>query len=146
MTIDVTVKDRVLRPVTEVFAAIIDPARLSGFFISGASGPLKAGATIEWHFADVGITLPIDVARIEGNRAIVFDWGASGVTARVTIGLEERDDDTLVTINEAAWPLDPTGVRRALGQTKGWTDFLCSMKAFLQHGVNLRFGRTREDY
>ncbi len=147
MNVEVNVRDRVLKPVPEVFAAIVDPAQMSRFFISRASGPMKRGATVEWIFDDVGMKLSVDVREIDENRRIVFDWAASGVNARVTIGLEARGNEaTLVTINEARWPMDAEGVRRALGQTQGWTDFLCCMKAFLQHGINLRLGRTKEDH
>jgi uncharacterized protein YndB with AHSA1/START domain len=147
MNVEVNVKDRVLKPVSEVFAAIVDPAKMSRFFISRATGPMERGATIEWSFDDVGMKLSVDVREVDENHRIVFDWAASGVNARVSIRLEARGpDNTLVEINEAAWPMDEEGVRRALGQTQGWTDFLCCMKAFLQHGINLRRGRKREDH
>lgn len=47
-----------------------------------------------------------------------------------------------MTITETGWPMDDEGVARALEQTAGWVDFLCSMKAYLVYGVNLREGRT----
>ena len=147
MEVEVNVQDRVLKPVSEVFAAIVDPAKMSGYFISGASGPMEQGSSIEWKFDDVGAKLSVDVKEIVKNRRIVFDWTASGVKARVTVGLEQRGNNaTLVTIKEAGWPMDATGVQRALEQTAGWTDFLCCLKAFLQHGINLRLGRGKEDH
>jgi hypothetical protein len=51
-----------------------------------------------------------------------------------------------VRIIEEGWPLDHDGVARALGQTAGWTDFICCMKADLQYGINLRAGRSKEDH
>jgi uncharacterized protein YndB with AHSA1/START domain len=147
MDVEVNVRDRVLKPESEVFAGIVDPAKMSGYFISRATGPMKAGETIEWAFDDVGAKLSVDVIEIDANRGIVFDWSASGVKARVTMKLEPRGNDaTLVTITEAGWPMDAAGVKRALGQTAGWTDFLCCMKAYLQHGINLRLGRSKEDH
>lgn len=147
MQVEVNVQDRVLRPVSEVFAAIVDPAKMSGYFISGASGPMEPGATIEWNFDDVGAKLSVDVKEIDDNRRIVFEWTASGVRARVIMRLEPRGSNaTLVTISEAGWPMDVTGVQRALDQTAGWTDFLCCLKAFLQHGINLRLGRVKDEH
>jgi uncharacterized protein YndB with AHSA1/START domain len=97
--------------------------------------------------ADVGVKLSVDVKETQENGKIAFDWTASGVKARITITLKAGDPNTtLVTINEAGWPMDHEGVKRALGQTTGWTDFLCYMKAYLQHGINLRLGRTIEDH
>jgi uncharacterized protein YndB with AHSA1/START domain len=145
--VSVDVRDRVLKPVHDVFTAIVDPAKLSRFFISSASGPLKARTTVEWAFADVGARLSVDVKDIEQDRNIVFEWTASGTKALVTIALEARGPNaTLVRITEDGWPLDRDGVTRALGQTAGWTDFICCMKADLQHAINLRAGRTKEDH
>jgi uncharacterized protein YndB with AHSA1/START domain len=147
MNIEVNVRDRVLRPVPEVFKAIVDPAVMSRYFLTTGSGPMKAGATVEWEFTDVGRNLSVDVKEIEQERRIVFEWTASGVRARVTILLERADANTTrISINEAGWPMDHEGVQRALGQTQGWTDFACCMKAYLQHGINLRLGRTKTDH
>lgn len=148
MNVEVNVKDRVLKPVHEVFAAIVDPSKMSRFFISSGSATMKAGTTVEWVFADVGGRLAVDVIEVEENRRIAFDWTASGTTARVTIKLEPADSSgaTIVIINEARWPFDREGVDRALRQTAGWTDFLCCMKAYLQHGINLRLGRSKDDH
>lgn len=145
MDVQVRIKDRVLRPVAEVFGAIVDPGRLAGFFVSRASGPMKEGATVTWHFADVGATVPATVKRVKQNELIAFEWAASGVTASVEITLEAINSTTTsVKIVEDGWPLDKQGVARALGQTQGWTDFLCSLKAYLYTGIKLREGRTKD--
>jgi uncharacterized protein YndB with AHSA1/START domain len=145
MDVQVSIKDRVLRPVSDVFEAIVDPDRLSGFFVSAASGPLTEGAMVTWHFVDVGATVSATVKRVKQNELISFEWAASGVTAKVDIMLEAINPTTTsVKIVEDGWPLDKQGVARALGQTQGWTDFLCCMKAFLYTGINLRQGRTKD--
>jgi uncharacterized protein YndB with AHSA1/START domain len=144
MDIEANVEDRVLRPVNEVFTAIVDPARMSRYFISGASGPMRAGTTVEWEFADVGVKVSVDVIEVEQDRKIVYGWTATGPKARVTLSLKGIDSNTtLVSIAEAGWPMDRAGVKRALGQTAGWTHFLCCLKAYVQHGINLRLGLTK---
>ena len=144
MNVEVNMKDRVLRPVSEVFAGIVDPEKMSHYFISNSSGPMKAGARVEWEFADVGRSLSVDVKEVEQDRKIIFEWTASGGKARVTILFEPTESNTTrVSINEAGWPMDQEGIQRALEQTAGWTDFLCCLKAYLQHGINLRLGRTK---
>ena len=142
MNVEVNVEDRVFRPVDEVFAAIVEPERMSRYFLTHGSGPLKAGATVQWEFADVGRSVAVHVIQVEPDHRIDFEWSASGVRAHVTILLEPAGaNTTIVSIREAGWPMDAQGVRRALEQTHGWTDFLCCMKAYLQHGVKLRRGR-----
>ena len=144
MNIEADVEDRMLKPVNEVFAAIVDPAKMSRYFITGGSGPMKAGTTVEWEFADVGCKVSVDVIEVEANRTIVYEHTATGTKSRVTIGLKAVDSNTtLVTINESGWPMDREGVKRALGQTAGWTYFLCCLKAYLQYGINLRLGLTK---
>jgi uncharacterized protein YndB with AHSA1/START domain len=144
MQVETNVQERVLRPVGEVFRAIVDPKEMSGYFITGASGPMKAGTTVTWEFADVGARVPVDVVEVDENRRIVYESTATGPRTRVTITLTAVDPGTTqVAIREAGWPLDVEGVRRAQGQTAGWTYFLCCLKAYLQHGINLRLGLAR---
>jgi uncharacterized protein YndB with AHSA1/START domain len=140
----VNVENRILKPVHEVFAAIVDPAKMAQYFISGASGPIKAGTTVKWEFADVGATISVDVIEVDPDRKVVFDWSASAVKTRVTIALEPGDSGTTdVSIREAGWPMDSEGVKRAMGQNAGWTFTLCCLKAYVQHGINLRLGTTK---
>jgi len=86
----------------------------------------------------------VDVIEVEENRKIVYEWVASGARNRVTILLRADDPNTTVaTINEAKFPMDHAGVKRAMGQTAGWTYTLCCLKAYVQHGINLRLGLTK---
>ena len=88
--------------------------------------------------------IPVDVIEVEENRKIVYEHTATGAKTRVTIGLKAVDPNmTLMTINESGWAMDLEGVKRALGQTAGCTYFLCCLKAYLQHGINLRLGLTK---
>ena len=142
MTVQAHVKDRILVPRDEVFEAIVNPDRLAGFFISGASDRLREGKTVHWTFDDVGAALDVEVQTVRPDQ-IAFSWDASGAPAQVDILLtDEGNRSTLIDITEQGWPDDDHAVDRALGQTAGWTDFVCCMKAYLQHGINLREGRT----
>jgi len=121
----------------------VDPAQLAQYFVSRASAPLKGGTEVEWEFADVapGLKLKVSVYEVEKDQLIIFDWGPSQTRARVTIRLRaEGAGATIVSINESRFPMDREGVGRALGQNAGWTYFLCCLKAWVTHGVNLRKG------
>jgi uncharacterized protein YndB with AHSA1/START domain len=140
MDVEVNLHDRILKPVDEVFAAVVDPRKMSHYFISGASGPIKSGATVEWEFADVGAKVRIHVLEVEQNRRIVYE-ASHGADTRTTLRFEaDTPKSTVVTINEARFPMDENGVKRALGQTAGWTYFLACLKAYLQFDINLRLG------
>jgi uncharacterized protein YndB with AHSA1/START domain len=144
MEVEVRVEDRIARPASEVFSAIVDPARMSRYFTTGASGPMKAGTKVQWEFADVGARVEIEVVEVVENRKVVYQATHTGPLTRVTLSLREVDaKSTLVTAHEAGWPMDPEGVKRALGQAAGWTYFLCCLKAYMEHGIHLRLGLSR---
>jgi uncharacterized protein YndB with AHSA1/START domain len=141
-SIDVSVRNIVLKPVEEVFDAVVEPERMAGYFISSASAPMTEGATVEWRFDDVGAELQVDIHVVDRPKRIAFTWAASGQPADVEMQFDGDSRSTTITVTETPFPFDHEGVRRALGQTSGWTDFLCCMKAYVQHGVNLREGRS----
>lgn len=145
MRVRVNVRERIAKPVHEVFEAFIQPEKMANYFISGATMPMRAGARIEWSFADVGATVAVDVVEVDDDRRITFDWNATGVTTRVKIDFSEGDPGmTVVAIEEQDFPLDDEGVKRALGQNAGWTYTLCCLKAYLQHGIHLRAGLDKK--
>jgi len=143
MDFDVNVRERILKPVSEVFDAVVDPHKMSNYFVSRASGPLKVGR-VEWEFGDVGAKVSIDVLEVEDNRKIVWESSALGPPMRTTITFApDGPDATVVTITESKFPLTEEGVKRALGQNAGWTYTLCGLKAYVQFGINLRTGLNK---
>ena len=74
----------------------------------------------------------------------MYEWAACGERSRTTIQLRADDPNTtVVTVNEAKFPMDHEGVKRAMGQTAGWTYSLACLKAYLQFGINLRIGLNK---
>jgi len=147
MNVKVHVKDKVLKPIAEVYDTIINPAKLSCYFISSSSGPIKENETVTWSFSDVGGQIAIAVKQVIDKESVSFEWAASGKPALVTVTLKAFDEQaTSIEIIEDGWPMDQTGVESALRQTHGWTDFICSMKAWLYCGINLRIGRSKGSY
>ena len=145
-TINVNVKDTILKSAKKVFETIIQPEEMSKFFISKASGKMTEGKEIEWEFDDVGAKVDVNVLKIVEYKQIEFEWNASGKQAKkVTISLEpEGDKQTNIEITESSFEFTQEGIKKALGQTQGWTDFICSMKAYLYADLNLRKGRSKE--
>lgn len=142
----VRVEERIARPVADVFEAIVDPAKMAQYFISRGSGRIAAGAIVEWEWEDVGAKLSIEIGQFEPNAKIGFSWSASGLPTKVTLVVAaDGPNATKLTALEAPFALTDEGVARALEQTRGWTDFCCSLKAYLVHGINLRRG-TRADH
>lgn len=147
-TLAFTVSGRIARPCAEVYEAVADPAQLSRYFTTGgASGRLQAGSTVTWEFADFPGGFPVAVVEAEPPRRIVIRWEAvaaadgSGLTT-TTFEFEPIDDDTrtLVTITESSWLPTAQGAKSAFGNCEGWTGMLAAMKAWVEHGINLRQG------
>ena len=139
MQLEVKTKIRIGAPAHEVFEAIIDPAKMSQYFITEASGPMEAGKTISWTWADYNTTINIHVQKVEKNHYISFTWPGSDVETIVDIQLDaETESVTSVTIKEKDWHKDDKGIQRLTEQTQGWLDMLLCLKAFVQYGINLR--------
>ncbi len=159
MELKFKVSARIARPVAEVFEAIADPTQLSNYFTTGgARGRLETGATVTWDFADFPGAFPFEVLEVERGRKIVLRWEANegvpegeapvvdaGYFTTVTIDFEPLDGGTrtLVTISEAGWRETQTGLKASYGNCMGWTQMLCALKAWVEHGINLRDGMFR---
>lgn len=131
----------ILKPVREVFEAIIDPEQMKQYFISGSTGRMESGKKLTWIWADFDAEQQVRVGKIEKDKIISFEWSGSGSTCIVVITLESNDENkTLVKITESEWPADYKGANQCMGQVEGWTHFLCCLKAYLEYGINLRIG------
>ena len=156
MELKFTVAARVNKPVDVVFEAVANPQQLSGYFTTGgAKGRLETGATVMWEFADFPGAFPVEVVDVEKNRRIVLRWEANegapsdgdavtasaGYSTTVTMSFEALEDGrTLVSISEEGWRETSTGLRASYGNCQGWSQMLCALKAYLEHGINLREG------
>lgn len=149
MELKLKVSGRIEKPVHEVFEAVADPSKLSGYFTTGgAKGRLEAGAVVTWDFADFPGAFPVHVVEVVPDSRIVLKWGAAedddpagAYETTVTMTFEQLDDGrTLVTITEEGWRENATGLKSCIGNTEGWTGMLCAMKVWLEHGINLRHG------
>lgn len=150
MELKFKVAGRIARSVAEVFEAVANPVELSRYFTTGgATGRLEPGATVHWDFHDFPGAFPVQVVQVELNKRIVLEWGAetaasaSGRTT-VTMTFEPLEDGrTLVTISEEGWRETPAGLDASYGNCQGWAQMLCAMKAWVEHGINLREGMYR---
>lgn len=143
MELKFRVAGRVARSVEDVFDAIVDPDKLSGYFTTGgAKGRLEAGATVTWDFHDFPGAFPVRVIEVEKNQKIVLNWDAdNGGETRVTMVFTALEDGrTLLQISEEGWTENQEGLKASYGNCEGWTGMLCALKAYLEHGINLREG------
>jgi uncharacterized protein YndB with AHSA1/START domain len=147
MELKFQVQTKIQKPVEEVFDAVHNPDKLSGYFTNGgASAPLHEGTTVEWTFADtpgekIG-PFPVKVKKVIPNELIVFEWeGAKGRDTRVEMNFEKTGpEETLVTISETGWKETQQELDRSYGNCMGWSQMLSALKAYVEYGINLRKG------
>lgn len=136
----------ICRPVAEVFDALVNPEKLSGYFTSTANGPLVEGKMVEWCWADFecGARLVVRVAKVELDRYVAFRWPATGRDTLVEFTFEPVSESvTKVTVQEGQWEADEAGVKSLVGQAEGWIHMITCMKAWLEYdGINLRKGMS----
>ena len=51
-TLEIKVALQIIKPVNEVFEAIVDPTKMSNYFISKSSGKMEEGKRITWKFSE----------------------------------------------------------------------------------------------
>jgi uncharacterized protein YndB with AHSA1/START domain len=132
---------QILKPPNEVFDAIIDPVKMSNYFISKGSGKMEEGKQVIWKFPEFDEESPIRVGKIVANNLISFYWEMDGLELLVEMTLRERGNKyTVVTVTEKGRNNDEAGIKWLKGNTEGWANFLACLKAYLEYGINLRKG------
>ena len=145
-------------PVAEVFDAVYNPSKLSGYFTTGgASAPLVEGSTVTWDFADFPGAFPVQVIEVQPDRKIVLEWKANegeppnveggglkevGYNTTVTMTFTPLEDDTrtMVEIEEKGWRETEGALKASYGNCQGWAQMLAALKAWVEYGINLRDG------
>ena len=141
-----TVQTKIMRPVADVFDAVISKEKMLKYFVDGASGDLEEGATIRWHWNHYGEN-PIVVKKVVENRLIELtldsrEWDKTKNEAydvRVIFEFEELEDgSTMLSISEDGWKTDAEGLKGSHDNCGGWTHMAMCLKAWIEHGIDLR--------
>jgi uncharacterized protein YndB with AHSA1/START domain len=134
---------KIRKPVAEVFDAVVDSKKISGYFVSNASAPLVAGTTVKWRFAEVPGEHDVVVREVVQNERLVLEWGASegGYNTRIEMAFKPLDaSNTMVQISESGFRDTAAGIKSSYGNAGGWMHMMCCLKGYLEYGINLRAG------
>lgn len=152
MDIKFKVQTKIQKPVEEVFDAVYNPKKLSGYFTNGgASAPLDEGTTVEWAFADnpgdEKLKFPVEVKKTVKNELIELGWeGAKGLQTHVRMEFEADGDDTIVRISETGWRETQKDLDSSFLNCMGWSQMTSALKAYVEHGIDLRKGAYKGLY
>ena len=140
-TLEIKTSLVIQKPLHEVFEAIVDPGKMSGYFISKSSGRMEEGKNLVWRFPEWDMDVPVRVGRIEKNRYISYYWNDfDGKELLVEMTLTPKENGTFVVVTEKSRDNDEAGIKWLKGNTEGWANFLACLKAYLEYSINLRKG------
>lgn len=132
---------QIQKPIHEVFEAIVNPEKMTNYFISESTGKMEEGKNLIWKFPEFDFECPVRVSKIEKDQYISYYWENSGKELLVEITLAESlNGSTLVSISEKEMENNEDGLKWLSGNSFGWSNFLACLKAYLEYGINLRKG------
>ena len=141
-----TVQTKIMRPVADVFDAVISKDKMLKYFVDGASDDLREGQTIRWHWNHYGEN-PISVKQIIENELIVLtldsrEWDKTNDDAYDVDVIFEfetlADGGTQLSISEDGWKTDADGLKGSHENCGGWTHMAMCLKAWIEHDIDLR--------
>jgi len=145
MTRNYTVRTRILKPLDEVFDAVISSEKLCRYFSDKSSGDLAEGDRIVWYWDGAG-DHPVVVTRIIRNQFISLaldgkEWHKTDEPREVAVIFEFEaleNGDTMLSISEEGWLTDAPGLKASHENCGGWTHMAMCLKAYIEHGIDLR--------
>ncbi len=128
------------RPAHDVFEAIVDPVKMSNYFIATSTGRMEEGKTLTWTFPELDMQFPVRIGKIETDTYISYYWDdMDGNETFVEFKLEPKEQNTtFVSITEKSKELNEANLIWLKKNTEGWANFLACLKAYLEYGINLR--------
>ncbi|MEX2218584.1 MAG: SRPBCC domain-containing protein [Phycisphaerales bacterium] len=135
-----TVRQTVAKPPAEVFRAIVEPGVSTRYFMATSTGALTKGSSVVWTWASYP-PVTVEVEDAVPGEAVRFRWEShpGGPTSVVAIALSAAaGGGTAVEITEGSWPDTPAGRKAAFDNCGGWQHMLLCLKAWLEHGIDLR--------
>lgn len=129
---------QIQKPIEEVYEGIVNPEKMTKYFISKSSGRMETGKELIWEFPEFPESFPVKKIKVVTNRSVSFVWDEG---TQVNINLEALpDNSTLVKVTEGEKEYNEQNLPWVIGNTEGWANFLACMKAFLEYGIQLRKG------
>jgi uncharacterized protein YndB with AHSA1/START domain len=140
-----TVQTKIKRPVADVFDAVVSSERMKKYFVDGASSDLIEGKEVTWRWDHYGEN-PVVVRKVVENELVELaidsrEWDKTKDEAYevlVIFEFEELEDGTMLSISEQGWKTDADGLKGSHDNCGGWTHMAMCLKAYIEHGIDLR--------
>lgn len=139
-TLEIKTSIQIQKPIHEVFDAIVDPAKMSNYFIANSSGRMETDAKLIWRFPEFDMDVPVRVAKVIKDEFISYYWDNDKMEMLVEMKLTKHGNDTVVSVTEKSAENNEAGIKWLKGNTEGWANFLACLKAWLEYSIHLRKG------
>lgn len=130
------------RPPRAVFDAFASADTITRFWLSSTSGPLAAGAVVNWEFKVPGAKETVTVTGFEAGRRIAFRW-SSGLTVEMMFE-PYRGDATHVTVTVGGFE-EKNLLEQVANTTEGFSIVLCDLKTLLELGQSAHLVRDKAE-
>jgi uncharacterized protein YndB with AHSA1/START domain len=131
-------------PPERVFRAWTNASELSAWFAVTCEIEPRSGGRLffEWLGGD---RLETRIIAVKKNRELCFPFGPKGEQVRVHITKSRQG--ALCTLEQSGMLTSPgQKIEMHMGCKTGWVFFLTNLKAYLEHGVDLRSHDRRKSY
>lgn len=139
-TLEIKTSIQIQKPIHEVFDAIVDPAKMSNYFIANSSGRMETDGKLIWRFPEFDMDVPVRVAKVIKDEFISYYWDNDKMEMLVEMKLTKHGNDTVVSVTEKSAENNEAGIKWLKGNTEGWANFLACLKAWLEYSIHLRKG------
>lgn len=129
---------QIQKPIEEVFEGIVNPEKMTKYFISESNGRMETGKELVWKFPEFPDECPVKEIKAEANRSVSFVWDKDTIV-NITL-TPQADRSTVVKVMEDGKDYSEENLKWLIGNTEGWANFLACMKAWLEYGIQLRKG------
>lgn len=128
------------KPVADVFEALVNPEITKRFWFTKSSGRVTAGQKLRWDWEMYGVGTDVDVKDVEENKRILIEWNGPENPSSVEWTFDaQAADRTFVVVKNFGFSGDADKtVAEALDSTGGFSFLLAALKAFLEHGIELK--------
>jgi uncharacterized protein YndB with AHSA1/START domain len=143
MELKFTVQTKINKPIEEIFDAIVNPNKITGYFCNKSDGPLVEGQTVNWSWSSKPIdhTADVKVKQIIPNSKIIIEWPSQIKGERTTAEMSfstTEDGRTMISITETGWPSTEAGLKASYGNCQGWQHMITCLRGYIMYGIDLR--------
>ena len=120
----------------KVWENVCKSDKVKKYFTNDAKRDLDREGEVLWIWGNEGALL--NVLEVFPYEKVVFEWNGYMVDYKVKTEFifEPKGKKVLFQIRECGWDLDEKGVKSALANCNGWSDFINALKIYTEQNIS----------